>query len=188
VSEYAGHSEAARARSHFADGRAPLLLYTERAHFYHRHRLRGIRVRSILTRLRHSVTRYYVHTHASGGQRDSGCDCSLANAPLLLRRFLHVPELSRTCCAPQDVVFYQLPVHAGFYAELVNAIGSSTVAAHATVATLFASEDAGAAAAECWSCVLQHSLQRSMLQMEVCLQHGWSGGTDGLFLLCCRGT
>jgi Utp25, U3 small nucleolar RNA-associated SSU processome protein 25 len=48
VSEYAGHSDAARARSHFADGRAPLLLYTERAHFYHRHRLRGIRVSSVL--------------------------------------------------------------------------------------------------------------------------------------------
>ena len=45
VSEYVGHSEAARARSHLADGRAPLLLYTERAHFYHRHRLRGIRAR-----------------------------------------------------------------------------------------------------------------------------------------------
>ena len=85
-------------------------------------------------------------------------------------------------------MFYQLPVHAGFYAELVNAIGSSTVAAHATVATLFAPEDAGAAAAECWSCVLQHSPQHSMLQMEGCLQHGRNGGTDGLFLLCCRGT
>lgn len=44
VSEYAGHSEAARARSHFADGRIPLLLYTERAHFYNRHRPRGVRV------------------------------------------------------------------------------------------------------------------------------------------------
>lgn len=188
MSEYAGHSEAARARSHFADGRAPLLLYTERAHFYHRHRLRGIRVCSHLTRLRHSDTQCYVHADASRGQRGSGCDCSLAVAPLLLRRFLHLSVLLRTCCAPQDVVFYQLPVHAGFYAELVNAIGSSTVAAHATVATLFAPEDAGAAAAECWLCVLQHSLQHNMLQMEVCLKHGWSGGTDGLFLPCCRGT
>jgi hypothetical protein len=103
--------------------------------------------------------------------------------------FATIPSvLSRTCCAPQDVVFYQLPVHAGFYAELVNAIGSSTVAAHATVATLFAPEDAGAAAAERWSCVLCGSPQRSMLQMEGCLQHGWNGGTKSLFMLCCRGT
>ena len=43
ASEYAKHSEGARARSHFADGRAPLLLYTERAHFYNRHRLRGVK-------------------------------------------------------------------------------------------------------------------------------------------------
>lgn len=69
------------------------------------------------------------------------------------------------CCTPQDVVFYQLPVHAGFYAELVNAIGGSTAAAHATVTNLFAPEDAGAAAAGCWSCMPQHSL----LQMEACL-------------------
>ena len=92
-----------------------------------------------------------------------------------------------TCCAPQDVVFYQLPIHAGFYAELINAIGGSTVAAHATVATLFAPEDAGMAAAECWSCMLQHSLQHSVLQMEGCLQHGCNGSTDGPFLRC-RGT
>ncbi len=45
ASEYASHPEAARARSHFADGRTQLLLYTERSHFYHRPRLPGVKAR-----------------------------------------------------------------------------------------------------------------------------------------------
>ena len=44
----------------------------------------------------------------------------------------------------QDVLFYQLPLHAHFYSELVNAIGGEGAAAHATVTTLFTPEDAGA--------------------------------------------
>ncbi len=43
----------------------------------------------------------------------------------------------------QDVLFYQLPLHAHFYSELVNAIGSGDAAQHATVTALFAPEDAG---------------------------------------------
>ena len=33
-----------RARALFAQGRSPLLVYTERAHFYHRYRIRGAKV------------------------------------------------------------------------------------------------------------------------------------------------
>lgn len=44
VSEYATHPEAARARSLFARGKVPLLLYTERAHFYHRPSFRNVQV------------------------------------------------------------------------------------------------------------------------------------------------
>ncbi len=44
----------------------------------------------------------------------------------------------------QDVVFYQLPLHAHYYSELVNAIGGDGAAVHATVTTLFSAEDAGA--------------------------------------------
>lgn len=42
ASEYASHSEAARARSRFANGESPLLLYSERAHFYQRPSLRNV--------------------------------------------------------------------------------------------------------------------------------------------------
>ena len=41
--EYTPLSDTGRARSFFADGRVTLLLYTERAHFYHRFRIRGAR-------------------------------------------------------------------------------------------------------------------------------------------------
>lgn len=43
VSEYTDRSDAARARSLFADGRKRVLIYTERAQFYHRYRIRGIK-------------------------------------------------------------------------------------------------------------------------------------------------
>jgi U3 small nucleolar RNA-associated protein 25 len=42
-SEYTDAKNAARARSLFADGRKRVLLVTERAHFYHRRRIRGAR-------------------------------------------------------------------------------------------------------------------------------------------------
>lgn len=41
--EYTDRGDAARARSYFFDRRKDLLLYTERAQFYGRHRLRGAR-------------------------------------------------------------------------------------------------------------------------------------------------
>ena len=42
--EYTGRPDAARARSYFYDGRRSVLLYTERAQFYNRNRIRGIKV------------------------------------------------------------------------------------------------------------------------------------------------
>ena len=44
LSEYASGTEVARGRSRFAAGTVRLALYTERAHFYHRQRTRGVKV------------------------------------------------------------------------------------------------------------------------------------------------
>ncbi|KAL3145860.1 hypothetical protein ABBQ38_015229 [Trebouxia sp. C0009 RCD-2024] len=41
--EYTKHSDVSRGRSNFFHGRRRIMLYTERAHFYHRYRLRGIK-------------------------------------------------------------------------------------------------------------------------------------------------
>jgi len=41
--EYTERADMARARSYFADGRRRVLVYTERAQFYNRHRIRGVK-------------------------------------------------------------------------------------------------------------------------------------------------
>lgn len=43
LSEYTTAQDMARARNYFCDGRRRVLLYTERCHFYNRHRIRGIK-------------------------------------------------------------------------------------------------------------------------------------------------
>ncbi|GFR41586.1 hypothetical protein Agub_g2307, partial [Astrephomene gubernaculifera] len=43
ISEYSSGSEVTRARARFFHGQRRVLLYTERAHFYNRHRIRGIK-------------------------------------------------------------------------------------------------------------------------------------------------
>ena len=43
LSEYTERSDADRIRSHFASGKTRILLYSERAHFYHRYKIRGIK-------------------------------------------------------------------------------------------------------------------------------------------------
>ena len=48
LTEYASGSEVARGRHRFATGKTRLAIYTERSHFYHRRRSKGIRVRSAL--------------------------------------------------------------------------------------------------------------------------------------------
>lgn len=45
LSEYTDAAASTRARALFAQGRRRLLLYTERAHFYFRYRIRGTKVR-----------------------------------------------------------------------------------------------------------------------------------------------
>ncbi|KAK9793740.1 hypothetical protein WJX73_006953 [Symbiochloris irregularis] len=88
MNEYATHSELARGRSYFADGRARVALLTERCLFYHHTRLSNIR----------------------------------------------------------DLVFYGLPDHPGFYADLVQMASSSRAAhssqQHASVTVLFTKFDA----------------------------------------------
>ena len=42
--EYTKHSDVLRGRSNFFHGRQRIMLYTERAHFYHRYKLRGVKV------------------------------------------------------------------------------------------------------------------------------------------------
>ena len=43
VTEYARHTEVSRGRARFGQGRKSLMLYTGRAHFFHRHPIRGVR-------------------------------------------------------------------------------------------------------------------------------------------------
>ena len=43
LSEYTTPQDMSRARNYFNDGRRRVLLYTERCHFYNRHRIRGIK-------------------------------------------------------------------------------------------------------------------------------------------------
>lgn len=85
--EYTPATDVARARGRFVRGERKILLYTERAHFYFRPRVRGIK----------------------------------------------------------DLVFYSLPLHAHYYAELLNLLDEATGAAaatHSTVQTLFSAYDA----------------------------------------------
>jgi U3 small nucleolar RNA-associated protein 25 len=43
VTEYARTSEVSRGRARFLQGRKPLMLYTGRAHYFHRHAIKGVR-------------------------------------------------------------------------------------------------------------------------------------------------
>eukprot|EP00977_Amphora_coffeiformis_P023565 scaffold13609_cov151-Amphora_coffeaeformis.AAC.4 len=43
VTEYARHTEVSRGRARFGQGRKSIMLYTGRAHFFHRHIVRGVR-------------------------------------------------------------------------------------------------------------------------------------------------
>ena len=43
VTEYSRHTEVSRGRARFGQGRKSIMLYTGRAHFFHRHAIRGVR-------------------------------------------------------------------------------------------------------------------------------------------------
>lgn len=83
VSEYTDPSDLTRARQYFQDGRRKLLLFSERAQFYGRPRLRGIR----------------------------------------------------------DLHFYQPPMHAVFYEELLNQVQESEAGGLPTATTMFSALD-----------------------------------------------
>ena len=53
LSEYASGSEVARGRHRFAAGITRIAVYTERAHFYHRRRTKGVKVIFEPQRCRH---------------------------------------------------------------------------------------------------------------------------------------
>ena len=82
LSEYTTPQDMARARNYFCDGRRRVLLYTERCHFYNRHRIRGIK----------------------------------------------------------DIIYYQLPEHQQYYAELANFMDNSAVTG--TVNVVYTQRDA----------------------------------------------
>ncbi len=85
ITEYTPPKEAAQLRAYFSSKRRRILVYTERAHFYHRYTLHGV----------------------------------------------------------HDIVFYQLPVHAEYYAELLNMMAlRSAGEEHGTVTVLFDTRDA----------------------------------------------
>ncbi|PRW59313.1 U3 small nucleolar RNA-associated 25 [Chlorella sorokiniana] len=82
--EYTDRSDAARARSYFFDRRKQVLLYTERAQFYNRHRIRGAK----------------------------------------------------------SILFYQLPEHPQFYAEVLNLLEEGEAGETPTVTVVFSKVDA----------------------------------------------
>ena len=43
VTEYSRHTETSRGRARFLQGRKPIMLYTGRCHFFHRHTMRGVK-------------------------------------------------------------------------------------------------------------------------------------------------
>jgi U3 small nucleolar RNA-associated protein 25 len=130
LSEYSEFADVTRARARFYQRHTRLLLYTERAHFYHRYCIRGIQVWWCLRAAD-------VSTPAC-----SPAGIALA-APCVLTSCVSTSH--HTSCLLQDIVFYGLPDHAHFYAELVNLVQTGGAAAgghHATITSLFCAFDA----------------------------------------------
>lgn len=114
-----------------------VLLYTERAQFYNRHRIRGAQVGP---RLPHAC-QTSGWCAALGAPPCSRPVCREPNSPPLNSLPAVAPSLRPSpdtasteapptphpihhppppCFPPQDILFYQLPEHAEFYAELLN--------------------------------------------------------------------
>jgi U3 small nucleolar RNA-associated protein 25 len=74
VTEYARTSEVSRGRARFLQGRKPLMLYTGRAHYFHRHFMKGVR-HLVFLGLPEDPTFYSDHVNLLnefGGNHDSG--------------------------------------------------------------------------------------------------------------------
>lgn len=77
--EYTPGDEAARQRAGFRKGKPRVLVYTERAHFYHRHALHGVKVRAFARAFACALrvrSVQYMHVWgggACGGTRAAAC-------------------------------------------------------------------------------------------------------------------
>ena len=97
TSEYTDQRDAARARSIFADGRKRVLLVTERAHFYFRRRIRGVREVHFYSLPDHAG--FYAEMLGFLGDGDGRSAASTANAPSATAVFsrLDALTLERVC-------------------------------------------------------------------------------------------
>lgn len=153
LSEYCSRAEVTRARARFFQRRARLLLYTERAHFYNRFSLRGIRVRVPASRVAQlppapparMPTRQGAALARPRAARQASCEPPLVALSGLALRPVDVS---------QDVLFYGPPDHGHYYPELANLLqprgggsgasagGATAALAHGTVTMLFCAFDA----------------------------------------------
>jgi hypothetical protein len=119
--EYTERADAARARAYFFDRRKSLLLYTERAQFYNRHRIRGAKV-GVACRVCVRCRQGGQHCKLTGAPQPA-----VLGVPACCRMSLNTlppfhsppPTLPSTL---QDILFYQLPEHPEFYSELLNLV------------------------------------------------------------------
>ena len=97
TSEYTDPRDAARARSIFADGRKRVLLVTERAHFYFRRRIRGVREVHFYSLPDHAG--FYAEMLGFLGDGDGRSSASTASAPSATAVFsrLDALRLERVC-------------------------------------------------------------------------------------------
>lgn len=142
-----------------------VLLFTERAQFYNRNRISGIKVGSTCgaagrprSRGQHagmlqctaaSQGAHHCHPPPWPGAHPPCCPpCPNSSRLTHPPTYRHPPTLSSTLPPTrpplllQDVLFYQLPEHAHFYSELLNLLEDSASAEHTTVSVLFGRGDA----------------------------------------------
>ena len=84
VTEYSRTSEVSRGRARFLQGRKPLLLYTGRCHFFHRHAIKGIRHLVFVGLPEHPD---FYSDHVNAIQKSLGEDGEVADKPSCLALF-----------------------------------------------------------------------------------------------------